>query len=181
MMPYESRRLMALVARNVAILTVGAILVLGFFYHGEFYQLGLPTLVAVGAILVFIIIRLTQWLSGFEMNIPTHGFMLFPPEDVEPILSGVKRQTIRLDRTGSPFASDALFSAKVGVMSPRNFAVLRIVGVRRKLLADVTRDEARREGVGDRQVFQRAWEDRHCGWEPDTQVAVIRFRVVDAA
>ena len=93
----------------------------------------------------------------------------------------MKRQTIRLDRTGSPFTSDALFCAKVGVMSPRNFAILRVVGVHRKLLADVSGDEARREGVSDTRLFRHTWEERHGNWEPDTKVAIIRFKVVETA
>lgn len=173
------RAYVASAVRNVAMLGIGALLVLGFFYHGEFYQLGLPYLLLVGAALVLLIIRMTQWLGAFEMRTPTDGFVIFGPEEVESVLSGARKQTVRLDRPGTGYAPESLLGAKVGVTSSRMFAILRVIGVERKRLGELSREEMRWDGSSDGETFRRKWWTRHGTWDPDTGVVIIRFRVVD--
>jgi len=179
MNPIKKRKVLIQLASNLAIVLIGAILVLGFYYHQYFYDFGLPLLLLVGALLVFLIIRVTQWLGGERFDASGEGFILFTSDEVEAVLSGVKRQTIRLKRDDNRYRVGSFYDAKVGVTSERKFAIIRISGVVEKTLDELTDEDIRREGFSCRSEYKKRWKGRHGSWDGKTPVQVIRFRVED--
>lgn len=104
--------------------------------------------------------------------------MLFQPEHVEPIRSGDKDRTRRLwkkprVRVGS------IHKAKLRMLSPDTFALIRITDLWQEPLSAITDEEARHEGGYTREAFLDLFR-RIYGLAPDDdpEVWVVGFRAV---
>lgn len=97
----------------------------------------------------------------------------FEPEDMEPILSGAKTQTI------SRAAPDPKVKAGVRVQASvyvPHFAELSIVSVERKRLRYFDVEDARKEGYASLGEFKKAWKKKHGEWDDDEMVYVVHFQ-----
>jgi len=99
--------------------------------------------------------------------------LFFEPNDMEPILDGVKTQVV------SRSAPDPKVKAGVNVQASvyvPHFADLRVVSVERKRLRYFDEEDAKREGYSNLAEFKRAWKKNHTKWDDEELVHIIRFQ-----
>ena len=100
--------------------------------------------------------------------------LLFKPEHVEPILTGLKTQTRRIWK--KPRANvGSVHLAKTKMLSKDYFAMLKILDVRQERLGDITEADAQAEGGYTVDTFQQMWIMINEPWDPDAMVYVITF------
>lgn len=101
--------------------------------------------------------------------------LLFKPEHVEPILAGRKTQTRRTwDKPRVKVGG--VYQARTSMFGPP-FARLRVTGLRRERLGDISSEDVRAEGYETRDDIRRVFERiYHAPWEPDKEVWVIEFQ-----
>jgi hypothetical protein len=102
--------------------------------------------------------------------------MLFKSEHVEPILSGRKTQTIRnwekpWDKVGS------IHKAKTALFSKDSFASIRITGLRKELLGNISCEDVDKEGYDDLESYKAAWIRNNGSWNPNSAVFVVSFEL----
>jgi len=100
--------------------------------------------------------------------------LLFKPEHVGLILSGRKTQTRRVWKK-SRARVGAVHKAKTALFSPDHFALIRITGLRRERLGDITLEDARREGYDTLEEFKAVWVRINKTWDPELEVYVVSF------
>ncbi len=103
--------------------------------------------------------------------------MLFKPEHVGLILSGRKTQTRRVwkkprARVGS------VHKAKTALFSLDHFALIRITGLRREQLGDITLEDVKREGYDTLEEFKEVWTWINGCWNPELEVYVVSYEMV---
>lgn len=83
--------------------------------------------------------------------------ILFKPEHVQPILSGLKTETRRPWK--KPRAKrGSIHKAKTHMLSKNHFAQLLIIGTRRQRLLLITESEAKKEGGYTRKEYLDLWD-----------------------
>jgi hypothetical protein len=105
--------------------------------------------------------------------------LLFRPFHVYPILKGIKVHTRRLwekprVRIGS------LHRAKLRMMSPDYFALLRVDGLYRQVLRDMPLADYHKEGGYSRAQFRAGWGAINGPWQDDLEVWVVEFTMLEA-
>ena len=92
------------------------------------------------------------------------------------ILSGRKTQTRRVWK--KPRARvGAVHKAKTALFSRDNFALIRIIGLRRERLGDITLEDVRREGYDTLEEFKAVWVRVNKSWDPELEVYVVSFEL----
>ncbi len=103
--------------------------------------------------------------------------LLFKPEHVKPILEGRKTQTRRVWKKPRVKVG-SIHKAKTRMFSKDYFALLKITGLRKERLGDITEEDVRAEGGYTVQEFKKVWERIHNSWNPEQEVWVVEFEVV---
>jgi len=103
--------------------------------------------------------------------------LLFKPEHVDLILSGRKTQTRRVWKK-SRAKVGVVHKAKTALFSPDHFALIRITGLRRERLGDITLEDVRREGYDTLEEFKAVWVRINKTWDPELEVYVVSFELV---
>jgi hypothetical protein len=102
--------------------------------------------------------------------------VLFKPEHVEPILSG--RITQIRKNWGKPMAKvGSIHKAKTALFSKENFASIRITGLRKERLGDISHEDIYKEGYDDLESFKAAWKRSAGVWDPNIMVYVVNFEL----
>ncbi len=102
--------------------------------------------------------------------------MLFKPDHVAMILAGAKTQTRRAWRR--PMAKvGGRYKVKTAMLSKEYHCLIEVVGIRRERLADITEEDANREGYPTVPSYFRAWSDINNEFDPDQEVYVIDFQL----
>jgi hypothetical protein len=161
---------------NILLIGVSMIMVIGFFYHGTFYQIGLIPLVIIGGIIVFIVIKLVSWANS-SMSIKRKGrvgTLLFKADRISSILYGEVTTTVRPLKKGR-LRVDMLCSIKA-TLSGKPAGMVLIKDIRRKRLNDLTDKEIKGEGL-DPTRFKHEFINRYGGTE-DQIVRIIHFTSV---
>jgi len=106
----------SLIVRSSLLFMVSMLLVLGFWFHGEFYQLGLPLLLLLGGGAtggVILVLRMTMSDLDIAGN---DGVLRFDRKDMHAVMTGVKDMLIDIPtvpiRAGGTFT--AIVSEKDG-------------------------------------------------------------------
>ena len=107
--------------------------------------------------------------------------MIFKPELVEKILEGSKTETRRVMKPGEtecryePARDYALQPGR----GRRAVGRIAIIEVRRERLGEITHEGALREGFPTVRAFLDYWRRLHGGVDPEQEVWVIRFELVE--
>ena len=171
-------KIILLVIENAALLTIGAILVVGFWYHSNFYSIGLPLLVAIGAvIIVLMIITITLIRKGKDLLDGSKGFILLDPGDKEKVLDGLKTQAMFRGHTEN-YKKGQTYHAKVNITSKKHFAKLYVKAVKSAKLGELKEPAALKMGYCDLKELKADWKKRFGRFEKDTDVTIVDFELL---
>jgi hypothetical protein len=102
--------------------------------------------------------------------------MLFKLEHVEPILSGSVTQIRK--NWGKPMAKvGSVHKAKTALFSKESFASIRITGLRKERLGDISLEDVYKEGYDDLESYKAAWKRSAGVWDPNIMVYVVNFEL----
>jgi hypothetical protein len=170
---------MRLVVSNILLLVISMVMVLGFFYHGEFYQIGLGPLVFIGSVVVFVVLKVVSWANS-ELRVRSRGRtgnLLFKPAMISSILYGEVTTTIRpLKKSRLKVGNLCNVRRKV---AGQRLATVLITDIRRKRLNDLTVRDLKKAGEekGIITEYRKDWEKKFGGGE-DQIVRIIHFKPV---
>src|SRR3990172_3670829 len=124
MRPLRRQRIL----RDLALLLVSMVMVMGFWIHREFYQVGLGPLVIIGGVVTFVVIKVLFWSSGAVAlrYRPFTGTLLFEREEVDEILARRQTATIRPLRR-SHLVPGSQVGARSTLDAGARFATLEVV------------------------------------------------------
>jgi hypothetical protein len=105
--------------------------------------------------------------------------LLFKPEHVQPVLSGLKTQTRRVWKKPRVKVG-RIYKAKTKLFSKDYFALLRVTGLRKERLGDLSPEDAQAEGGYSIEQFKRIWKEINGSWNPEQEVWVVEFEVKHA-
>ena len=153
---------------------ISVILVVGFWFHREFYQIGFGPLVLIGGFVTFLVILATRALGrGVLWRGHARGSLAFSRPTVERILAGTQTSAILpLDTQVPPAGS---LTRVLVSDSQEAVAEVRVSDVRRRWAADVREDEAAAAGFDGVDAFRVAWA-RGGRWKPQDLVLLVDFR-----
>ena len=105
--------------------------------------------------------------------------MIFTRENIELIREGKKTETRRIwkkphVRVGKVYQCRTSRFAKTPADSP----FIKITGMKKERLRDITLEAVQREGINDLSTFMGLWINLHGFWNPNQEVYVIDFEVV---
>jgi len=99
--------------------------------------------------------------------------LLFKKRHLPLIISG--RKTLAIVRWKKP-------TVKVGgiyhirtAFNEKNSHKIRVIGIHRELLGNVTEEEALREGYSSLEEFKKKWRKTKGCWNPRMEVSIVEF------
>ena len=107
--------------------------------------------------------------------------ILFQPDHIYPILFGQKTETRRIWNK-QRVKVGTIHQAKVGkdlFQKDTYFAKIRILDVHTEKLGWISIESAKREGYDSIEAYQAEWIKINKEWNPDQEVYVIRFELVE--
>lgn len=172
-------RLRTLAIRSVFLFLISLVLVAGFWYHREFYQIGFTNLLLIGGLVTFLVI----WAARLAMtgDLPRgrpSGEMAFTVEEGDRLLKRVARLVIRPAEGLVVPGAGHVVRAKYD--TGPEFARLVIEDARRAYLADVTEEDARAAGFRSTNDLLEAGTPRW-HWRPSDLVTLLRVRPLGVA
>src|SRR5712692_1942512 len=172
-------RLRTLVIRSAFLFLLSLVLVAGFLFHREFYQIGFANLLIIGGVVTFLVIWAARLaLSGELPRGRPRGELAFSVEEGDRLLKAVARLVV-LPSEGTTVPGVGYVVRAMYETGPE-FARLFIEDARRAFLSDLTDADARQAG------YRSAAELRETGatrwrWRPSDTVTVLRVRSLGAA
>ena len=158
---------------NILLIGISMIMVVGFFYHGTFYQVGLIPLVIIGGCVVFVVLKIISWANS-SLSVKRKGrvgTLLFRADKIPSIIYGEVTTTIRPLKKGR-LKVDMLCSIKANLSGRAALTVL-IKDIKRKRLSELSDRDLREEGMKAdrfREEFLKVY-----GGAPDQIVRMIQF------
>ncbi|HEV8594776.1 MAG TPA: hypothetical protein VGR51_04515 [Thermoplasmata archaeon] len=152
---------------------ISVVLVAGFWFHGEFYQIGLVPLLVVGGFVTFLVILALRALSPGGVRRRAHGVLRLPRESAERIAAGTQTLAI-LSIEDEPPVQGAVARTVVAATG-QVVGVVRVRDVRRRLAADLHEEELAAAGFDDMEEFRSAWS-RGRAWNPREIVTLVEVR-----
>lgn len=165
-----------LILANIGLFIIGLIIVYMFLEHSLLYQLGLPLLAVIGAIMVFLTIRLIMFFTTLKMDPEkSQDVIVFSEKEKELILTGNKTQKIFTDPI-THLKKGKLVDAKTRATDKRPFARLRIRRVYEKRFDELGEAEALKEGFNSEKDLEEALKSEISGkkW-----ISVVIFKLFD--
>lgn len=147
------KKIIPYVIANAGLFLVGVGLVYGFFYHVVFYKLGLPLLILVGSVMVFITFR----IIAFYVSLKRHeddadSVLIFSKEEKDRVLKGTQTQKTLLPPVG--IEKGDLCDAKLSLIDKEPFAKLNIRSVKTKYVDDISKADAMKDGLSDVKMYR---------------------------
>lgn len=165
-----------LILANIGLFIIGLIIVYMFLEHSLLYQLGLPLLAVIGAIMVFLTIRLIMFFTSLKIDPEkSQDIMMFDEDEKELILTGNKTQKIFADPITN-LKKGKLVDAKTKVTDKKPFAQLRIRRTYSKPFEDLTKEEILKEGFDTKYAFGKAFSSEK---KVNDEISVVVFRLED--
>ena len=171
-------RFRTLVIRSVFLFLLSVVLVAGFWYHREFYQIGLTNLLIVGGFVTFLVIWAARLaMSGELPKGRPAGEIAFSLEEGDRLLRNIAPLLVRPTEGLSVPGVGRVLRAKYD--TGPEFARVLVIDARRTFLSDLTDEDARQAG------YRSAAELREAGgarfrWGPQDLVTVLRLRPMGA-
>src|SRR5437879_9692742 len=152
-------RLRALAVRSVVRVLMSLVLVAGFWYPREFYQIGFMNLLIIGGFVTFLVI----WAARLAMTgeLPRgrpSGELAFTLEEGDRLLKRVARSVVRPSEDLAAPSVGHVVRAKYG--KGNEFARLLIEEARRAFLSDLTEEDARQAGFRSAAALREAGRSR---------------------
>jgi len=167
-------RIRTLVIRSVFLFLLSLLLVAGFWFHRDFYQIGFTNLLIIGGFVTFLVIWATRLaMSGELPRGRPSGELTFSVEEGDRLLKNVARLVVRpAENTTIPGVGHVL---RAKYETGPEFARLLIEDARRAFLADLTEDEAHQAGFPStaklRETGATKWQ-----WRASDLVTIVRVR-----
>jgi hypothetical protein len=166
-------RLLDGLVRSLLLFLLSIVLVAGFYFHGEFYQIGLYPLLLLGGFVTFLVIGAARIILAGE--IPrgrATGDLAFPLDEGDRVRRGAVELVVRPVDAALPHVGQAV-RARYETGAP--FGRLVVVDASRTYLEDITDEQARLAGHASaaalREVGAARWR-----WRPGDVVAILRVR-----
>jgi len=169
-------RLRALAIRSLFLFLLSLVLVAGFWYHREFYQIGFTNLLIIGGFVTFLVI----WAARLAMTgeLPRgrpSGELAFTLEEGDRLLKRVARFVVRpSEDLGAPAAGHVV---RAKYETGTEFARLLIEDARRVFLSDLTDEDARQAGFRSAAHLRDAGTSRW-RWHPEDVVTILHVRAL---
>jgi len=103
--------------------------------------------------------------------------LLFKPEHVKLILEGKKTQTRRIWKRPRVKVG-GVYRAKTKLYSSEYFALIRVTGLHKERLGDISDEDIKKEGYNSLEEFKQAWECIYGSWNPEQEVWVVEFQLI---
>lgn len=153
---------------------ISTALVGGFWFHAEFYQIGLLPLLIVGGFATFLVLLSIRALhSGVLWRGRPRGTLPLPRDAGERVLAGTQTLAIFPIQTRVP--SPGSLARAIVAATAQPLADVRVRDVRRRLLGDVRAEEVALAGFDGLADFRAAWT-RGRRWDPRELVLLVQFR-----
>lgn len=159
-----------ILVRSTLLFLVSVALVVGFWYHTEFYRFGLLPLLAIGGLATFLVIAALRFILSGTLS----GYWAFD----EFVLSFAEAERVaRHPATGVivPENAPTPHLGKVVRIVTKSGAVFgkgRVVNAYRALLGDLTLEDLKRCSWEDAATFRKAWESWR-PWRTEEPVTVV--------
>ena len=169
-------RLRALAIRSTFLFLLSLVLVAGFWYHREFYQIGFTNLLIIGGFVTFLVI----WAARLAMTgeLPrgrASGELTFTLDEGDRLLKRVARAVVRPTEGLRAPGIGRVVRAKYETGT--EFARLLIEDARRIFGGDLTDEDAREAGYRSASDLRKAEASRWRG-RPDEILTILRIRVL---
>lgn len=152
---------------------VSVVLVAGFWFHGEFYALGLYPLLLIGGFVTFLVVlSMRAAMTGSLARGRVRGTITVSRDDCERILAGT--QTLAILPLDAKVPAAGTMAKAVIAGSEAALARVTIRDVRRRLAADIGEDEAAAAGYEGCEDFRRRWVGGQ--WKPRDLVLLVTVR-----
>lgn len=153
---------------------ISVTLVAGFWFHAEFYQLGLYPLLLVGGFATFLVLLALRAIASGRLGWSRpRGSLPVPREAAERVLAGTQTLAVLPAISVVPPADTVTNAVVAGTDVP--LARVRIRDVRRVLASDVQEAEAAAAGFEGLAGFHVAWSAGR-RWNPREIVLLVEFR-----
>ena len=165
-------RLRTLLIRSAFLFLLSLVLVAGFWFHREFYQIGFANLLIIGGVVTFLVIWAARLaLSGELPRGRPRGELAFSVEEGDRLLKDLARLVVRpAERTSVPGVG---YTVRAKYETGPEFGRLLIEDARRAYVADLTEEDARQAGFRSAAELRNAGNARW-GWRPSDVVTVMR-------
>lgn len=141
------------ITRNLVVYLISISLVIGFYWHSRFYDLGLVPLVIIGSMLTFIVLKIILWTNKETSLLKRISGTLFVTEDeMRDISSGKMTCLIRPIRK-SRMRAGQVFTVKVSPTRDGIEEKILINEIYRKRLIEIGAMEARMAGFDNVEKF----------------------------
>ena len=169
-------RLRALAIRSAFLFLLSLVLVAGFWYHREFYQIGFTNLLVIGGFVTFLVI----WAARLAMTgeLPrgrASGELTFTLDEGDRLLKRVARAVVRPTEGLKAPGIGCVVRAKYETGT--EFARLLVEDARRIFGGDLTDEDAREAGYRSASDLRKAEASRWRG-RPDEILTILRIRVL---
>lgn len=150
----------------------------GFWYHSNFYSIGLPLLVVIGAVIIaLMILTISLMRKGHDLLDGSKGFILMEPDDKEKVMGGLKTQAIFRGKTAN-YKKGQTYHAKLNITSKKHFAKIYVKSVEHAKLKDVKEPAALKMGYKDLKELKKDWKKRFGNYEKDQDVTIVDFELI---
>lgn len=162
------------VVRYGLLFLISVALVLGFWFHGSFYALGLIPLALVGGFATFLVLlALRAIATGSFWRSRPRGDLPLSRESGDRVAAGT--QTLAILSLPAEVPPAGAVARAVIASTGQAVATVRIRDVRRRLVGDVLPEEAAAAGYEDLEEFRARWA-RGRSWNPREIVTLVEFR-----
>lgn len=156
--------------RSLLLFFISNVIVAGFWFHQEFYRLGLVPLLVLGGFMVFLVIMVTRSiLSGALPRRRAREELVLSVAEADAIPHRAEGVVI------APAAPDLPhLGAVVRIVTEGGalYGTMRVVNAHRTLLGDLTQEDIQCAGYANPSAFRKSWQARR-PWLAEEPVTVI--------
>jgi hypothetical protein len=178
-MRISKNKLIALIVENLALLGIGVILVIGFWYHEYFYSVYAPILFIAGGAVIVVMIWTIVWIrKDRDFFNKAKGVIIFEPKEKELVEKGEKTALIFKDHLDT-YHKNEVYKAKINITSKKDFAKLALKKIFHIELDDLSKMDITKLGFEDTEEFKDYWKKRYGKYKKKQEATLITFNLVE--